>query len=118
MATFQKRRLSGSTNGKPINVTATATPGTTVHTAISGTVGYDEVYIWASNTDNQARQLTLEWGGTTDPGELLVKSYSIPGNSLPIPIALGQVMQNGLTIGAFADQSGYINLTGFVNRIS
>ena len=32
-----KSPLSGSTNGMPIKVVATATLGTTIHTAVSGT---------------------------------------------------------------------------------
>ena len=38
MATFTKKKLSGSTDGKPIAVAATATPGTLIHTAVTGTV--------------------------------------------------------------------------------
>ncbi len=37
MATYSKVLLSGSTNGKQIKVAATATPGTTIHTAVTGT---------------------------------------------------------------------------------
>ena len=33
MATFTKLKLSGSTDGKAIKVAATATAGTTIHTA-------------------------------------------------------------------------------------
>ena len=41
MATFSKIPLSGSTNGKGILVAATATLGTTIHTAGSGTTNFD-----------------------------------------------------------------------------
>ena len=37
MATYSKQLLSGGTNGKNIKVAATATAGTTIHTAIAGT---------------------------------------------------------------------------------
>lgn len=117
MATFERRKLSASTDGKPIAVAATASPGTTIHTAISGTRGFDEVYLWATNTDNAARSVTVEFGGT-GIGDRLVDQYSIPGNSNPIPLALGQVLQNGLTIAAFADVASKINISGYVNRIS
>ena len=43
MATFTKTLLSGSTNGKAILVAATATPGTTIHTAVAGTSSLDEM---------------------------------------------------------------------------
>ncbi len=40
MATFSKTKLSGSTDGKQIKVVATSTPGTTIHTGVSGTTDY------------------------------------------------------------------------------
>ena len=49
MATYSRILLSGSTSGKPIPVAATSTPGTAVHTAVSGSTGFDELYLWASN---------------------------------------------------------------------
>jgi hypothetical protein len=41
MATFSKQILSGSTNGRPISISASASPGTIIHTAQSGTSGID-----------------------------------------------------------------------------
>jgi hypothetical protein len=38
MATFSKRILSGSTDGKAIKVVQTATAGTTIHTAVQARV--------------------------------------------------------------------------------
>ena len=67
MATYSKQFLSGSTNGKAIKVAATATPGTTVHTAVSGTSSIDELWIYAMNTSNSNVKLTLEWGEATSP---------------------------------------------------
>ena len=117
MATFSRQLLSGSTNGRPIPVAATATPGTTLHAAVAGTTGIDEVYMWATNVTATAATLTVEWGGTTDPDDHLVKQFSIPAYSLPIPIALGQIMNNSLTIAAFSGTASAINVTGYVNRV-
>jgi len=117
MATYSRQLLSGSTNGKPIKVVATATAGTTIHTAVSGTSGFDEVYAWVTNTSGAAVTLTIEFGGTTDPDQLIVKALSIPANSPPIPILTGQVLQNGLTIGAFAGSANVLLISGYVNRI-
>lgn len=44
---LSKTKLSGATNGKQIKVVATATPGTTIHTAVAGTATWDEVWICA-----------------------------------------------------------------------
>lgn len=117
MATYSRQLLSGSTNGKPIAVVATGTPGTAIHTAVTGTSGFDEVYLWASNITGAAATLTVEYGGPTD-GELLVKALSIPANSEPIPIAVGQNLNNGQVVRAFSGTGNAINITGFVNRIS
>ena len=107
--------LSGSTTGKPIPVAATATPGTTIHT-VASVPGYDAVWIFASNVTATAATLTVEWGGTGDPGDHLVKAYSIPANSAPIPIATGQQMSGGLTIKAFSGTASAINITGSALR--
>jgi hypothetical protein len=117
MATYSRQLLSGSTNGLPVVVAATSSPGTTIHTALTGTTGFDEVYLWASNVTASAATLTLQWGGTTDPTDDLVYEYSIPANSPPIPIATGQVLNNALVVKAWSQTASAINLTGFVNRI-
>jgi hypothetical protein len=117
MTTFSRQHLSGSTNGKPIPVAATATPGTLLHTAIAGTTAFDEVYLWVSNVTGAAATLTLEWGGVTDPGDLLTKAVSVPANSGPTQVSIGQVLNNGLVVRAFSATGGALNITGFVNRI-
>ncbi len=118
MATYSRILLSGSTNGRAIPVAATATPGTAIHTAVSGTSSFDELYLWASNVTGSAATLTIEWGGVTDPGDHLVKAVSIPANSPPIPIVTGQVLNNGLLVKAFSGTANAINLIGYVNRIA
>lgn len=118
MATFARLLLSGSTNGQPIPVAATATPGTAIHTAIAGSTGFDEVYMWASNITGSAATLTVEWGGVTDPGNHMVKAFSLPANSAPLLITNGQVLNGGLLIKAFSGTASAINITGYVNRIS
>ena len=117
MATFAKIHLSGSTQGKPIPVAAIATPGTLIHTAIAGTSSYDEVYLLVANLTGAAVTLTLEWGGVTDPDHLLVKQVSIPANSGPIPIAVGQILHNALVVRAFASSASALTITGWINRI-
>lgn len=114
---FTREKLSGSTNGKSVKVAATATAGTTIHTAVSGTTDWDEVYLWVSNTSANPVALSIEWGGTTDPDNLLVKSLVIPPNSPPIPVVPGLIMQNSLVIAAFAGTANVLLITGHVNRI-
>ena len=118
MAVFSGGPLGGSTNGRPIPVVATATPGTLIHTAIAGTTSFEELYIWASNVTAVAATLTVEFGGVTDPGDHLVKAYSIAANSLPTPIALGQRVQGGVVIRAFSGTASALNITGYYNRVT
>lgn len=114
---FTRNKLSGSTNGKSIKVAATATAGTTIHTAVAGTSSWDEVYAWVTNTSTAPVALTIEFGGTTDPDNLIVKALVIPPSSPPIPILTGQILQNSLVVGAFAGTANVLLITGYVNSI-
>ena len=116
MAVFVGNPLSGSTNGRPIPVVATATAGTLIHTAVAGTAGYDEVFIWASNVTAAVATLTLEFGGVADPGDHLIKNYSIAPYSGGILVVAGQRVQGGVAIRAFSGTASAINLTGFYDR--
>jgi hypothetical protein len=118
MATAQKRKLSGSTDGKGIKVAATATPGTLIHTAVAGTTAgtLDEVWLYAYNSDSVSRLLTVEWGGVTAPDDnIKVTIASQAGLYLVVP---GLVLQNTLIIRAFAAAANVIVITGFVNAIT
>ena len=107
--------LSGSTNGRPIPVVAVATPGTTIHT--TGSAGFEKIWMFASNVTGAAATLTVEFGGVSDPGDHLVKAYSIPANSLPLPIALGQVLKGGVVVKAFSGTASAINITGWAIQV-
>ena len=117
MATYARVHLSGSTDGKPIPVVATATAGTLIHTALAGTAGFDEVYLWVSNVTGSAATLTLEWGSATDPGGHLCKAVSIPANSAPVLVAAGNVLNNAAVVRAFSGTASALNCTGYINRI-
>lgn len=118
MAVYSRTHfLSGSTNGRPIKIAATATPGTTLHTAISGAGKSEEVYIWVTNTSGAAVALTVEFGGTTNPDDRIVNSFSIPANSQPVPICTGQPLGGGLVVKAFASSANVLVATGYANKI-
>lgn len=116
MADYTKRILSNSTNGRAIKIVATATSGTLIHTAVSGTTDFDEVYLYANNIGSATIKLTIEWGGQTSPDDLI--EVSIPGEAGLVLVVPGLVLQNGLAIRAFAETTAVINITGFVNRIT
>ncbi|HEX7128333.1 MAG TPA: hypothetical protein VF406_21480 [Thermodesulfobacteriota bacterium] len=116
MATYTKRKLSGSTDGKAITVAATGTPGTLIHTAVTGTTDLDEVYLYAVNTDTTARKLTLEFGGTTAPDNLIEQTIQ-PEDGLVLVVP-GLLLQNAAEVRAFADAANVVGVYGFVNRIA
>lgn len=115
MATFSKIPLSGSTNGKAINVSASATPGTTLHVAQSGTSGLDEAWLYAHNSSSTTVKLTVEYGGTTSTDQIEI---SVPGESGLVLITPGLLIQNSLTISAFAGTANVLSIHGFVNRVT
>ena len=117
MATFSKQMLSGSTNGKGIKVAQTATAGTTIHTAVSGTSSLDEVWLYAHNSSSAAVKLTLEWGEATAPDGHIEINIGAEGTGLVL-IAPGLLLQNSLVIKAFAGTANVVTITGYVNRIS
>jgi hypothetical protein len=119
MATFSKTILSGSTDGKAIKVAATATAGTTIHTGSTNTSVLHEIWLYAMNTDTTARKLTIEWGGTTSPDDLI--ELTVPAESglvLVVPGLLIKGNASALVVRAFAASANVITISGFVNVIS
>lgn len=104
--------LSGSTNGRGVQITATATAGTTFHTAQSGTSFVDVVTAYAANTDTVAHTVTLEWGGTGASNNAV---YIVPPQSTVL-LFTDWVIQNSLVCAAFCDTASKVNIVGFVNR--
>ena len=117
MAIYSKEKLSGTTNGKQIKVTATvAGSAITIHTAQSGTTYFDEVWIYATNNDQTPVELTILYGGTTDPDDYI--TITIPSESGLTLVTPGLILQNSLIVKAFAGVANKISLSGFVNRVS
>jgi hypothetical protein len=115
--------FSGSTQGEPVKVTATGTPGTLIHTTgVSATV-VDRIFLWAINTQAAATAstvlATVEFGGATAP------DFNIPvpisGQGGPQMICDGfPLLGNGvtaLTVKVFAATTAVINIVGYVLRI-
>ena len=109
--------LSGSTSGRPIPVAAVATPGTTIHTAVSGALSKDEIYLLAANAGDALARLTIEWGGVAQ-GDHIVDELALPPHSALIVVVPGVVLNGGLSVAAFSDVASAINISGYVNSIS
>jgi len=108
--------LSASTNGRQIKVAATATAGTLLHTAVSGTDDIDYITLEACNTHTSTVTLTIEWGGTTSPDDLVVIELgSNRGRQLIVDRG---VLNNGLAVRAFADTADVVVIHGLVRTVT
>jgi hypothetical protein len=119
MATFTKTILSSSTDGLPILLANTATPGTAIHTASSNTSVLDEIWIYATNTDAGSKKLTIEFGGTTSPDHLF--ELTIQPESGLVLVVPGLILKGNATplvVRAFAESANVVTVSGYVNRIS
>lgn len=117
--TFTALTLSGSSNGQPIKVNATATAGTTIHTATASATqdSVDEVWLWAGSTSTSAINGTLHIGTITNDGQTV--NFRVPAAyNGPIAILAGHRLFNGMVITATAATAERINIWGNVNRIS
>lgn len=109
-------KLSGSTDGKGIKVTGTNSAGAvTVHTAHA--TDLDLITLWAVNqdADGEARTVTLEWGGATDPDNLI--TVPVPAKQGPVFICDRMPLTNSAVIEAFADEANDVMIYGLVVRI-
>ena len=115
MATYSKQLLSGSTNGRSIAVSATATPGTLIHTATSVSGALDEIWLYADNNTASPVKLTVEFGGATTADQIEI---TIAGESGLILISPGLILNGGTVVRSFCGTSSAISVVGYVNRIS
>lgn len=114
---FSKIPLSGSTDFVPIKVTQTLiATGDTVHTAGAASPAFDELYVYVTNTDSSDRMLTLAYGGTTDPDNMMSKTVKIYALTGPTLIIAGMAVTNAKVLKAACDVANKLVLTGFVNR--
>jgi hypothetical protein len=119
----EKIQLSYGNNYNGIVVDTTATPGTPIHqTAISHLI-IDYLHLWASNgdADKEPRKVTVEFGGVTDPDNLICKEVIVMPDSPPrkivdgIPIS-GDSLVVAL-IAVFADEADDVTIYGYVERV-
>lgn len=113
--TFSKQKLSGSTDGMGINITATATAGTTVHTASASATVLDELWLYASNNSASSVKLTIEYGSATVTDNIEI---TVPGESGLYLVIPGLLIANSKVVKAFAGTTAVLTVFGFVNRIT
>ena len=120
MATFSKQLLSGSTGGRLIKVAATATTGTTIHATGTSSSIIDEIWLYAVNSSASNVKLTIEFGGTSAPDDLIELTVTAEsGLVLVVPgLVLAGTGSAARTVTAFAATANVISIGGYVNRIT
>jgi hypothetical protein len=109
--------LSGSTRGRPIQITGTNTAGgVTLHTATTTAGQLDRVFIDLTNTSDNAVLVTIEFGTTGTSNEL---NITVPPRET-VRAVDGMVLGGGATdtIRAYAATGSVINAVGRVERLS
>lgn len=120
MATFSKVQLSGSTGGRLIKVAATSTAGTTIHATGTSATILDELWLYAVNSDTTDRKLTIEFGDTSSPDDLIEQTITAEsGLILIVPgLVLAGTGAAARTVRAFAASTNVVMIGGYVNRIT
>ena len=113
MATISKICITGAANGTGVKVVQTSTAGTTVHTGVTGTTDFHEVWLWACNTDTSAAVLTLEWGSADVDDNI---KYLIQPNETLL-VSPGLLIQNDLIVKAFASVANKVNIFGYAHLL-
>jgi hypothetical protein len=120
MATFSKNLLSGSTNGRGIKVSASASPGTTIHATGTSSSDIDEIWLYAYNGHADEVLTTIEFGGTSSPDDTI--KVTIPAQSGLVLVAPGLTLTgtsaSASTVSAFAATPNVVTIHGYVNRIA
>ena len=114
---YTTQLLSGSTNGRPIEVGTVATPGTTLHTVqATGTAAREEVHLYVANRSTATAPVTIELGGTATTDQIMTHIPSQAGFHLVIPgisfTATTSIIR-AFTTGTATDA---ITIGGWVNR--
>lgn len=113
--TYAPQLSSVSTSGKAVQVHNTATPGTTFHTAVSGSAAFDEVIVWAYNGHTGDVTLTLELGGTTAPNVVVQNLAAKTGLQLILP---GNRFNGAVVLAAFASVADVVALYVNINHVA
>lgn len=114
MPTYTKQKLSGSTDGRAVKVTQTASPGDTIHQAHASSL--DEIILSAWNLDTVDRTLTLQFGDNADLLPVTIPAGA--GLLFVVPQEAHLLLTNSLYVRAYADAANKVYVAGCVNRIT
>ena len=104
--------LSGSTKGAPIQITATGTPGTTIHAASA--TGTTKLWVYLTNTSDNPVTVTIELGGSGLGNEVDV---IVPAHDVILALG-GAAVDNSVATAAYADTASVVNAFGYVENLT
>lgn len=108
--------LSGSVAGRGVKITTTANPGDLLHTVPAGGDSGYSIWLYAINNDTMDRTLTVQFGGTTSPDDLITATVKAGGGlQFVVP---GLLLGVGLSMRAFASVANQIVVFGFIRAHS
>jgi hypothetical protein len=117
MATnFNKKKLSGSTNGRGIKLVTTTGTGDVIHTATNTANTLDHVTLFATNVDTVARDLVLYLGGTTSPDDL--RTITIAAGTVMEVVLPGIPYDGGVVIRGRPSAANVIIIDGEVTQVT
>lgn len=113
MTTYIAHPLSASDNGRPIEVNATASPGTEIHTVqATARDAIEQVEVYAVNVGGGAAELTIELGATETTDHLVDIVQPRQGPRLMVPGLCFTATTS--VIRAFATTTGLFHIVGSV----
>jgi hypothetical protein len=117
-ATYTKEALSGSTHGRGILLATSASPGTTIHTAVAGTTSASEdvITLYAYNSNVGAETLVIQWGGTTSPDDDI--KLSIPAQAGLVLVTADLILRNALVIKGYSTTANKVTIHGYALRVA
>ena len=111
---FLSAAVSG---GFPVSIQATSSPGTIIHSGVSGAnpqTQIDEVFLYANNTGNQFYPLVLEVGGT---GAINRVPMMIATQDSPQLVLQGWPLNSGAMVRGYSPSgAGLMVIGGYVQR--
>lgn len=119
MATYSKKILSSSVDGRAVVVAATSSTGTLIHTGSTNTSVLQEIWLYASNPDTLPHTLTVQWGSTSSPGDSI--TVYLEGQGGLVVLVPGLILKGNATpleVRAYADTASKVTIHGYLNEIA